>query len=254
MKTIFIVSVHGDEQAPLKVIKEHFKDRLKYLVAHPEAFKKNVRYLTTDLNRSFPGRVDGSKEERIVVKLMKKLNNYERVIDLHTATCDTLPFAILTKVTKDHLKLVSLLGLRRVVCMEKNIASGKALIDHIPIAISVECGNERSPATPSNIKKMIDDYLNNKSISLKRIEYYTVFEFLTKKTEKERLVKKIQPFKLVKKGEIVSRNNNELHTAKFNFYPILPREKNYKDILCLMAKKVCLKEFKEISSSRETLL
>lgn len=249
MKTIFIVLVHGDEQAPLKVIKEHFKGRLKYLVAHPEAFKKNVRYLTTDLNRSFPGRVDGFKEERIVVKLMKKLNYYERVIDLHTATCDTLPFAILTKVTEDRLELVSLLGLRRVVCMEKNISLGRALIDHIPIAISVECGNERSPATFNNIKKMLDDYLNNKSIPLKKIEYYTVFEFLTKKTEEERLVKTIQSFKLVKKGEIVSRNNNGLHTAKFNFYPILPREKYYKNILCLMAKKICLKEFITIRSS-----
>lgn len=244
MEIIFIVSLHGDERTPLKIIKKHFKDRLKYIVAHPEAFKKNVRYLVTDLNRSFPGKTNGSKEERIAVKLIKKLNNYERVVDLHTATCDTPPFAILTKVTKNHLRLVSLLGLRQAVYMEKSIASGRALIDHIPIAISVECGNESSSTTSRNIKKILDNYLNKKSIPSKRVEYYTVFKILNKQIEKERLVKKIQSFKLVKKGEIVSQIGKKIRKASIDFYPVLPREKNYKNVLCLMARKIDLNYLK----------
>src|SRR4030042_5415446 len=96
-KIVFITGVHGDEYSPVKVM-----DKLNvypYLIANPQAMKIKKRYLETDLNRSFPGCLIGSYEEKLAINLLKKLKEYSAVVDLHTASCSTPPFVIITKNT-----------------------------------------------------------------------------------------------------------------------------------------------------------
>ena len=67
------------------------------MVANEAALEKGVRYLEVDLNRSFPGRRAGKYEERLAGVVLRRLKKYGEVVDLHTATCSTPLFAILTR-------------------------------------------------------------------------------------------------------------------------------------------------------------
>lgn len=227
MKTLFVVCQHGDEVTPLKVIKGKFADKVEYLVANKQAVKKGVRYIESDLNRSFPGTKDGTAEEKLSKKLMVRLDKFGGIVDLHTATCETPIFVILTKVTDKHLELVRRLGVKRVVMMQKSIASGGSMIDHVAVGVSVECGHEKHKETATAIKEMLEHYLSGRKQL--RLECFTVFEILKQTAEQKELPEEIKSFK---KAKLMGKE----------FYPVLARETHYKGVLCLMAKKISLKE------------
>lgn len=232
-KQVLVICQHGDEKAPFKVFNKYFKDRFDAILGNPKAFKKNVRFLESDLNRSFPGSKSGLLEEKIAFKLLKKLKMYQQVVDFHTATCDTPIFIILTKTTKKHLKLARSTGIKKIVYMQESIASGKALIDHVPVGISIEAGDEKLPVTKKRIKKVLNNLISGKD-SKSKLQCYSVFGVIKKELGHEQLAPNIKHFKKVKKGDTLTN----IRKSEFDFYPVLARETNYKDILCLMAKKV----------------
>lgn len=223
MKTIFVVCQHGDEKLPLVEI-QNYRDKLRYLIANERALKKGVRFVEADLNRVFPGRKDGNIEEKLAVKLTKRLSKYDEVVDLHTATCETPLFAIITKVTGRNINLARKLGIKKIVYMRKSIASGRALIDHVRNGISVECGNEKSVKTKKEIRTILDHFIENK-VMVGKIEVYVVYKILKRTKQRNRLPSEVENFCMTKiEGE--------------TFFPVLARETNYKGVLCLMAKKV----------------
>lgn len=241
-ETLIIVGVHGNEHAPIKAVKRLAKARgINYLVANPEAIRKNARFLDTDLNRCFPGNPDGSREEKIAVRICSQMQEYGSAIDLHTATCQTPPFIIFTGLSAQHRALINRLDVSRVVYMEKSIASGRALIDHVKVGVSVECGFDRSKATEEIIRLFLEKYLSNRTVQREK-QYFSVFEIIKKIGAREKLDKGIKSFKLVKKGDVISRNETSVRSARFSFYPVLARERSYKGVLCLAARSVSAEE------------
>lgn len=240
MRTLFIVCQHGDEKTPLEVIKEDFQ-RVPFLLANPKALEKNVRFIEKDMNRSFPGNSYGSKEEGIAMQILKDLKStykdFESIIDLHTASCSTPAFVILTKISKKHMELIGQTGIDKVVVMSPTLASGKALVDHVPCGISIEFGLEGTAMTRKRIKDFFNYFLSLKQKD-KKIDYFRVFDVLKKENESEKLVREIRAFKLVKRGSRLTNYTGKIKSAHKDFYPILPRSRNYKDLLCLMAEKI----------------
>jgi len=243
---VFIVGVHGNERVPVRVVKR-FCLKSDFIIAHPRAIQENVRYLETDLNRSFPGNFGGSVEERLAFKLLPRINKYKRVIDLHTSSCQTLPFVIFTHRSPEHLKLALKTGIRKMVHMNKKFASGRALIDHVSVGISIECGPEKKKRTGEIVASIISNVAGGgKRESLAQgVEFYNIFGVLTKEIKKETLTQNVRPFVLVKRGEIITKRGKK---AGEDFYPILPRSKSYKNFLCLMARKTEPFELKAIKS------
>ncbi|EKD90839.1 MAG: succinylglutamate desuccinylase/aspartoacylase [uncultured bacterium] len=258
MNTIFVVCQHGGEKAPYKVINKYFK-KFKLLIANKEAFDNNVRFIESDLNRAFPGNPKGTKEEKLASKLLKQLKKYEAVLDFHTATDPSELFIITTKLTPNHLTLINKLNTKKVVYMQNSIASGKSLIDHVDLGISLEVGG-KSESTKKEVKKFIEDYLKN-YVEDQNKEYFVVFDVLLRESKNEKLSKEISAFKLVKKGFLLSSKGKNNKYSQKDFYPILPREKSYPNILCLMAKKVSLTsllrggddKWNDYKSQRQTL-
>src|SRR5258708_38180427 len=123
-KTLFIVAQHGGEVTPLKVVEKYFQGKINFLIANPQAISKRKRFIETDLNRSFPGREDGSVEEKIAFKLKNELKKYQVVLDFHTATVDSPMFIITTSLSKKHLELINKLDVQKEVFMENSIADG----------------------------------------------------------------------------------------------------------------------------------
>lgn len=235
-KAIFVVGLHGDEKMPVLAIKK-FSPPVEFLVANKLALKKGKRFIEKDLNRVFPGKENGDLEERLAKKILKKLKRQGRrvVIDIHTSSCSTPPFVVITRRTKRHLFLASRTGIERVVFMKKTIASGKALIDHISLGISLEVGKEGLKKTDKMVFMVVKNILQGKREPIK--EQFEVFAFLKKINDKETLVKSIKPFEEIKKGALISQRGNKKRYAGVSFFPVLPRTRNYPRTLCLMAKK-----------------
>lgn len=230
---VLVICQHGNERAPKEVLDKYFHGQFEVVLANKKAYEKNIRFIKTDLNRSFPGNKNGSLEEKIASNLLRTLKKYQQVVDLHTATCDTPIFIILTKTTKKHLELARSTGIEKIVYMQESIASGKALIDHVPVGISIEAGDEKLQVTKKRIKKVLNNLMSGKD-SKSKLQYYSVFGIIKKETGHEQLVSSIKHFKKVKKGDTLTN----IRKSEFDFYPVLPRETNYKNILCLMAKKL----------------
>jgi succinylglutamate desuccinylase len=246
MKTLFIVCQHGAEKTPFRVIKKYFQGKINYLLANNEAFVKNKRFIESDLNRSFPGKVSGTKEEMIAHDLMNRFSSYDQIIDLHTSTVDSPIFIITTSLFPKHLKLINRLNIKRVVCMEKSIAGGNSLIDYVSLGLSIEVGKEGSRNAKNLYKKFIYSFIKNDKNSVKK-EYFSVFGILEKKHKSEKLVNSVKSFQYLKKGDLISKIGSEKRYSEANFYPIMPGEKSYKGVLTLMARKLKQSEIKQFS-------
>lgn len=235
-KLLFVVGMHGDEKTPVREV-TGFKPEPNYLIANKMALKKGKRFLEKDLNRVFPGAENGCLEELLARKILKKIkeSGASEIIDVHSSSCPTPPFVIITKKTNGHLILAKRTGIRRVIIMNKKIASGRALIDHVDLGVSIEAGREGKIKTERVIRKSIEKLLVGKRGNT--IELYKVFGVLKKRSEREKLTRNVRPFVKIEKGELISREKNYKRFAETAFYPVLPRSKNYSGIFCLMAKK-----------------
>src|SRR3989338_2424326 len=113
---------HGDEVLGKKVV-EHFdyhqliKGTLLTVFANPLAYRKQVRFVEMDLNRSFPGKISGTHEEKIAQQLITKLKIADYVMDLHTTTSISPSFAIFTILNKKNLDLIKFSQIEKVVLM-----------------------------------------------------------------------------------------------------------------------------------------
>lgn len=226
MKKVFIVGQHGNEKLPIRAA-DTLINQIEVIVANPKAVSAGVRYLETDLNRSFPGDNLGKYEERLAAELKNRLEEFGEVVDFHTATCGTPLFAIVTKLTKNHLDLVRKLGVKKVVYMENSIASGKSLIDHVKVGVSIEAGREKTGSVLRRIEKVMRHYLAGKMLPMQSLEIYSVFEIMKRSEENNKL-------------PIGARNFKKISINGQECYPVLARETSYPQVLSLLARRINL--------------
>jgi hypothetical protein len=134
----FISALHGNERMPVLALASM---GVKQIVANPRALVTNQRYVDQDMNASF-GTHGDSYEERRARELLRIIDSKKSVIDLHTFSASSPPFAII--VDMNMLPLAKRLNLEHVVYMKHNIKSGRALINHVN-GVSVEVGKHADP-------------------------------------------------------------------------------------------------------------
>ncbi len=113
-------------------------------------------------------------EQKRAKEILSDIPSNKIIIDFHTTTAKSPPFAIV--VDPDMIPLAQTTGLRHIVYMKHNIKAGHSLIDHRH-GISIETGQHRSPKVFNNIVKIIDNLSNKKRFST---NIYTVFEVISK--------------------------------------------------------------------------
>lgn len=100
---------HGDEVSGIVIIQEIFKKIKKTLLKgkiyafpllNPIGFENSSRYVTLseeDLNRSFPGKINGSLAERMAYKIFNIIieTKPNLVLDLHNDWISSIPFVLL---------------------------------------------------------------------------------------------------------------------------------------------------------------
>lgn len=233
MKFGIVCCVHGNETYGLEVI-DKLPVSVPNFIANPMAVEKNKRFIDVDLNRCFPGKLNGNYEEVIADRLTNDLRYFDYILDLHSSSNNCPMFGIITKPNKDKIEFAKKLGLKRLVVMPEFFASGKALIDFVNCGISIEVGPHKRDENTQEVLELINNFLY-KNKKNEDIEIYEVFDIIKKNLSN--II--IENFEKIKKGQIIAydtQDTNIKQCADFDFTAVLVEEGSYGDILCLACK------------------
>lgn len=161
-KVLFIAATHGDEKIGVEVVESFKKRRFDFLIANPEALKQEVRFIDSDLNRIFPGKIGGNHEERRAIEIIKKAKKYDWVIDLHGSISKTGVFIIITKFTIENLYLALRFNIKRIVIWPGAPETIGSLSTFMPTGIEIESGFRDDPKIKNQLKNALADFLKNK--------------------------------------------------------------------------------------------
>ena len=174
MKKIqFVTAIHGNEYMPTLALASIDEQQV---VANPRALARGVRFTEHDLNASF-GSGGESYEEKRAREIDKLLTKDKLVVDFHSFSIESEPFAILVDLAM--LPLASLLGVKNVVYMKHNIKGGHSLINHHQ-GVSVEVGQHNDPKSFGMTLKIVSR-LKKFGINPGKVRVYEVYERITKK-------------------------------------------------------------------------
>ena len=94
-KILAIISTHGNELLGPNVLSYMLNKRselleyVDFMVANPRAYSQNVRYVESDLNRSYGSNLDTYEAQRSkTIEDRIKLLQPELVLDFHTTTAE----------------------------------------------------------------------------------------------------------------------------------------------------------------------
>lgn len=228
MKFAIVYSLHGNEKYGESVAKKF--PNIFSIKGNPKAFEKNVRFIESDLNRSF---CEGESYEcQRAKELLKRLENFDYVLDLHSSSEKCPLFGIITKPNKEKIEFAKKLGLKKLVIMSPDFAKENSLIDFLKCGLSLEIGPHEGKENVSEVETKIKNFLKEKNYS-ENLEIYEVFRII----KKERKNIKIKNFESVKRRQILTEDESGIQKASQNFTAILVGEKSYDGILCLAARK-----------------
>lgn len=231
-------SLHGDEPTGRRAIEkfleeEHeFTDAVKFIVANEEALKQDVRYIDTDLNRSFPGDPDSDlHEERLAAKMMDEIDT-GKVLDLHTTHSYPLPFATFTNLNDITRSMMRGTGVTQAVHFPEHNGT---LNEHFD-GVIVETGFQKTEMALHNAVGVITNFLASEGVldvsySESDPEIYSHRETIEGDWEFT-----ARNFSLVEKGEVYARKDGEELVAQEDFYPVLMSTEGYSGMLGFRAQ------------------
>ncbi len=255
MKIIVVGATHGHEKIGLRVISELKKlnipdNQLELIIGNPHAEERNVPFTDSDLNRVFPGKADGTYEERRAYELHQSIVDADLVIDIHSTNTTDLSddsMIIVTKYDEKTAGLIKLFRPPKVLVM--SYKGQNALISDAKVGVAFEYGLDDSPsvfqATLHDICVMLvhfgiikfNPYTNPRSLGQTHV--YTVYDAFKKNFNGEfNLSDRVKNFSLIKSNQIIGvTDKSEIVTADEDFVPILFGRNRYKDILGFKACK-----------------
>jgi len=137
-RNILVVGgLHGDETLGIDLV-NLICDRpipgVEAIFGNPMAAAVNARYIDRDLNRVFPGKLDGCLEEVRAHQIMQMAKGYDLVIDFHNTTSDKNDCAFIGELhLKETLYFSLFIGLNRVI-----IATYDCINKFLPNCLSIE--------------------------------------------------------------------------------------------------------------------
>jgi succinylglutamate desuccinylase len=243
-----VTCLHGDEIVGKKIFKtlrtlsiDH--GSILVILANPHALKLKRRFVKKDLNRSFPGRVDGVFEERLAVKILNDLKDIDFVIDLHATNSKIDSLIIITETNKMIRRQLDFLCPEKVALIRKKVFGGQELIANVKAGASLEYGPDKSGRNYQKIMTDLLEFFQNaghlkgqKRKFLKKSYYEVSGQYAVDKGFVPN--KNLDDFKFISRGEKIGRLGKKDIVAKDGFYPVFLGKGRYKKTLCLVARKV----------------
>lgn len=189
---------HGDELIGKFVFDYFSKDidrfpGLKIIFANEEAFKKRVRFTDEDLNRSYPGNINGSSEARLAARILKECVDAPCVLDLHTTTSSVSMTPIIAKLTAQSKRILNLTSAKRIVIMDEKMA-GNSLIGNLLNGVSFEYNENEAkrPTIKTDLVQVITGYLDGRRKPQKMRELYQVNKLIDNRIKLPKTAKNFQ--------------------------------------------------------------
>ncbi len=238
---IIVGSIHGDEPAGKRAIERilekdlEYTKPVKFIIANEKALEKDIRYIDTDLNRSFPGNPDSdSHEERLAHDILQEIGD-ATVLDLHTTHSYPDPFATAKDTSDTTMDMARAAGVKHMVVFENKAG---ALTEHVD-GIVVETGYQHSDEAVNNAVDVIERVLAFHGILERPVPPNTpeVYRYLDTVTGSGWEFT-AENFHRVKEGEVYARKGDETLTADKDFYPVLMSTHGYDGQLGFRAEKI----------------
>lgn len=217
-KILLLGSQHGNEllgDMLYSYIRSHRQNLLlsvTYRAGNLRAKKAGVRYIESDLNRSYNGK-GTTYEERRASRIVKYIdaNRFDLVLDLHTTTCEQPPCFIAHTLDGDVGRFLRASSIEKIVHMKHGIVS-TSLIGVCPQAVSIEVN--KHCLTAALMDELCDDiqrYIDRSDEHSEKL-IYEISELLKKTELTEKQVASLRNFQKSSHG----------------FYPVLVGENSYK--------------------------
>jgi hypothetical protein len=166
---IYVTAIHGDEYIPTVCLAHNGYPQI---IANVEALCLGKRCVDKDLNKVF-GCSGKSYEERRARQILKLIPRTAKVIDLHTMSAKSDPFAIIVDLKMLPLALTT--GMKHIVYMKYNIKESHALINYRS-GISVEVGNHNTWESYKNTLKVLKNLQKGKKFKAGVYEVYGIIK------------------------------------------------------------------------------
>lgn len=262
-KTLVVYCTHGHERVGERVaarlrplVGAHSTGSgqvVEFVAGNPEALARSVAFIESDLNRVFPGRPDGTLEERRAAELSPSILEAETVFDIHSTSANDLgedSMLIVTKLDGPTRRAIEAIAPPKVIVM--GYKSGHALISQARVGIAFEYGQDQSPRVEDAIVHDLaaallalgavssNPFPNPRPPSgeTKIFEVYDVFPKTS--AGAYRLAEGCRNFESCRAGAPVCEflDTGEIVYATEDFVPILFGEKRYTDIFGFKARPV----------------
>lgn len=152
-KLLLLGSQHGNEVLGINLytyISDRYPELLEhvdYLCGNPEAYDKHVRFIETDMNRSY-NMGSASLEEKRADEILSLINAkpYDYVLDIHTTTADMRGTFITTALRPENTAIIQASSIDTIVVMSDTIAE-HSLIGNVPSSVCVEYNEDAAKVT-----------------------------------------------------------------------------------------------------------
>lgn len=231
---------HGDEEIGVRVIRKLSDISLKRgtlltNIANERARQQKRRFIDTDLNRSFPGKIDGGHEEQLAYYMLPVIKSTDYFIDIHSTRTDTSDALIIESINDEMRNAINSIHPKRVLVMENS--DKNTAISHAQVGIGFEYGSDSSKEAIENTALGIRRLLQalemievSERIISDPIELYTDIRPI-ERPEGFFSHDSVQNFNVIQKGDVYARKGEVDLKAERDMFPILFGKNNdYKDI------------------------
>ncbi len=226
---LIIGGVHGNEKTGIELVQNLQSIPIKNIdsiIANPKAVEKNVRFLETDLNRSFGAKIKISHEEKIAKKLEKRIKKFDLILDFHNTNDSTNCAIVCNLPNKIQINTALYFGFDKMLIMPK---SGCLIGTNAPASMSLEISEQNS--------ELNGDYYYQKLLNFQLEKIYCstgeqiqIFQYCgsIKKITYKRLMKKMNPIKNFLSFSEADKNHLGLEVSNI-YCPIFYECGAYKD-------------------------
>jgi len=162
---LFIAAVHGDEAIGVNVCQKLSSERedFEWLIGNSKAYADGKRFIDKDLNRSAPGNLNSELfEERRAAELIEISREYKYCIDLHGAKNKMGICIILTKLTKQNLRLASYFNIDTILYWPSLTPEMQYPVsEFFDCGLEIECGDKNNLVVADELQEILEAFLDN---------------------------------------------------------------------------------------------
>jgi len=238
--------IHGDEPCGVRAVERLIEDPpnverpVALIIANERAIEQGRRYAEGDLNRSFPGGVDGPTHEgRLAAKLADAIGDC-LTLALHSTQSYDGIFALVDEIDGDARRICPRLPIDAVV--ETGATEGR-IFDAIPRTIEVECGYQGSEQATENAVAVTDAFLqatgavsDDSPTPTREVPLFRLGDPVPKAVADDYEVF-AENFTEVAAGEAFAAADGERLVATESFHPVLMSPYGYEDVFGYTAER-----------------